>query len=313
MPTICCPSCKLESSEFVKCRYPAPDEKAGCVPTHILDCPQCGLGFANPMLSEEDLQKLYQNNQYWGDATKLLITPKNCPVSFLLAETRWSLLVSHLPEWDKEVVINILDIGAGQGCLGMVAKAYLPGYKINYTAVEPDSLMRDSLKKSWKNVDSRVQLCLYDSLDRIKQKFHIVVLSHVLEHVSNPVGFLKKTHTFLEQDGLLLVDVPNRDHLFKKSVFPHLLFLSPESLKAALENSGYVTITVGGWGRKRESSPMNVSRFSFLRILGRVVWGIRKIFPLKGLMAYYAWHFGIKRAHHQGTWVRAIGKLKQSS
>ncbi|MGR3301672.1 MAG: class I SAM-dependent methyltransferase [Candidatus Scalindua sp.] len=262
------------------------------------------------MPSEEDLQELYQNNQFWGDTTKRLITPKNCPVSFLLAETRWSLLVSHVPEWDKEVVINILDIGAGQGCLGMVAKAYLPEYEINYTAVEPDSLMRASLEESWKNVDSKVRLSLYGSLDGIKQRFHIIVLSHVLEHVSNPIEFLKNLHGFLEWDGLLFVDVPNRDHLFKKSVFPHLLFFSPESLSAVLGNSGYVTTTVGSWGRKRESTPMSGSDFSFHHILEEILWKVRKIIPLRGLMAYFTWSYGIKKAHHQGTWVRAIGKLK---
>jgi SAM-dependent methyltransferase len=313
MSNIGCPSCKLKTREFKKSKYPSLYEKAGCVPSEILVCPDCGLEFSNPMPSESELQKLYKDNQYWGDTTKPLITPNTFPVPFVLAETRWSLLISYLPEWDKEVVINILDIGAGQGCFGMVASQYLPEHKIDYTAVEPDPLMRDSLIESWKNVDSKVQLHLYNSLDGINQKFHIVVLSHVLEHVSDPINFLKRLHELLDRDGLLFVDVPNQDHLFKKNVFPHVLFFSPESLTSVLENSGFNTTTVGSWGRGRESTPMNGNVFSFLRIFEKVILKFRGIIPSRNLMTYFAWHFGIRKPHPRGTWVRAIAKLKQSS
>jgi len=50
---VCCPSCKFETTRFEKVCYPAFDEKAGCVSTHILGCPQCGLEFAHPMTSED--------------------------------------------------------------------------------------------------------------------------------------------------------------------------------------------------------------------------------------------------------------------
>jgi SAM-dependent methyltransferase len=313
MNSISCPSCELETVQFTRVLYPSFNEKAGCIPSHILECPQCGLEFAHPMPSEGELQALYQSNEYWGDTAKPLISPITFPVPFALAETRWSLLVSYLPKWDKEVVINVLDIGAGQGCFGMVASEYLPEHKIDYTAVEPDLLMRDSLNESWKNVDSKVQLRLYNSLDGIKQKFNIIVLSHVLEHISDPVNFLESLHELLDRDGLLFVDVPNQDHLFKKNVFPHLLFFSPESLKSVLENSGFMTITVGSWGRGRESTPMNGNVFSLLRILEKVIFKFRKIIPARGLMTYFAWHFGIGKTHPQGTWVRAIAELKQGS
>jgi len=310
MNSLKCPSCKLESNEFKKVKYPAFSEKAECVPSYILVCAHCGLEFSNPMPSEKDLQKLYQDNQYWGDTVKPAIHPKTFPVPFALAEARWHLLVSYLPKWDKEIVIKILDIGAGQGCFAMVASKYLPEHRIEYSAVEPDTMMRDSLKESWPQVKTKTQLDLHHSLGGINQRFHIIVLSHVLEHVADPISFLKNLHQFLDQDGILFVDVPNQDHLFKKNVFPHLLFFSPESLKIVLENSGFKMLTVGSWGRGRESTPMNGNVFSFLRVLERVVMKVQKIIPSKGLVAYFSWHFGINKLHPRGTWIRAIGKLK---
>jgi 2-polyprenyl-3-methyl-5-hydroxy-6-metoxy-1,4-benzoquinol methylase len=305
-----CPSCKFESREIKKISYPAFSETAECVPSDILVCTHCGLGFAIPMPSEQNLQNLYQNNQYWGDRVKPLIHPKNFLGPFVLAESRWQLLVQQLPKWDSQPVIKILDLGAGQGCFGMVASKYLPGQKIEYFAVEPDAMMRDSLKASWKNVDSKIQLHLHPSLNDIKQKFQIIVLSHILEHISDPVNLLTRLNGFIEQDGILFVDVPNQDHLFKKNVFPHLLFFSPESLKYVFEISGYLTISVRSWGRDRESTPLNENIFSFFHIIEKVILKARKVVPLKVLMAYFYWHFGIKKSHLRGTWIRAIGKLK---
>jgi 2-polyprenyl-3-methyl-5-hydroxy-6-metoxy-1,4-benzoquinol methylase len=305
-----CPSCKLETTQFQKNSYPAFNEKSECTPTNILTCPQCNFEFAYPMPSEKDLQELYQNNRYWGEMVKPLVTTKTLPVPFALANVRWELLVSHLPEWEGEDVIEILDIGAGQGCFGMLANKYLPNHKISYTVVEPDQLMRDSLEQSWGNVNLKIQLSLYDSLDKVKKKYHIVVLSHILEHVTNPVEFLEGIRKFNKLDGLLFIDVPNQDYFFKKNVFPHLLFFSLESLKATIENSGFEITTIGEWGRDRKSTPMNENVFSFLRVLGKVVTRIQRIIPSRILMTYFAWHFGIKKENPMGTWIRAIATSK---
>lgn len=41
-------------------------------------------------------------------------------------------------------------------------------------------------------------------------KFSLIHMSHVLEHIPNPNAWLQKAATHLEEDGILVVNVPNK-------------------------------------------------------------------------------------------------------
>ena len=41
------------------------------------------------------------------------------------------------------------------------------------------------------------------------QKYDSIIMSHVLEHIENPVLVLKKIHDWLKNDGVFLISVPN--------------------------------------------------------------------------------------------------------
>jgi 2-polyprenyl-3-methyl-5-hydroxy-6-metoxy-1,4-benzoquinol methylase len=42
-----------------------------------------------------------------------------------------------------------------------------------------------------------------------QMKYDTIIMSHVLEHVSDPISVLKKIHNWLKDDGVFLVSVPN--------------------------------------------------------------------------------------------------------
>ena len=44
---------------------------------------------------------------------------------------------------------------------------------------------------------------------KIKKKFDLITLNKVLEHVENPVNFLKNSIKFLKKDGLIYIEVPD--------------------------------------------------------------------------------------------------------
>ena len=44
---------------------------------------------------------------------------------------------------------------------------------------------------------------------KINKKFHLITLNKVLEHVQNPVIFLKKSLKFLKKNGLVYIEVPD--------------------------------------------------------------------------------------------------------
>ena len=91
--------------------------------------------------------------------------------------------------------------------------------------------------------------------------FDLVTLDQVIEHVGNPVEFLKDVACVLKPGGVLIVSTPNVDgwgrRVFRKSWINwhapyHRHFFSRESMDASLKKSGLVihsiqTITNSSW------------------------------------------------------------------
>lgn len=73
----------------------------------------------------------------------------------------------------------------------------------------------------------------------------LVVNRHVLEHVVDPIGFLRDFHTLLSKhaDGRLYVEVPNAMHSFEGGIwdliYEHCGYFTMASLHAALERAGF--------------------------------------------------------------------------
>lgn len=70
------------------------------------------------------------------------------------------------------------------------------------------------------------------SLESINRKFDLISLSHVLEHVDDPVHFLGLIRPLLKEDGLLLIQVPNiLENPLDMVVIDHYSHFSPWVLK----------------------------------------------------------------------------------
>ncbi|MEX0360002.1 MAG: class I SAM-dependent methyltransferase [Allomuricauda sp.] len=93
---------------------------------------------------------------------------------------------------------NLLDFGAGTG--DFLATAKERGFEVY--GVEPNPKARDRAKQ--KGIE------LSESLSNFKgSKYGVITLWHVLEHLPNLDGQLKELKELLEEDGLLVVAVPN--------------------------------------------------------------------------------------------------------
>lgn len=78
--------------------------------------------------------------------------------------------------------------------------------------------------------------------------FDGILISHVIEHLPDPVGTIKKVFLLLKKDGLLLVETPNQKGIlatiFKQDYWQvdaprHFQLFNKNNLKFLLENNGF--------------------------------------------------------------------------
>ena len=110
---------------------------------------------------------------------------------------------------------------------------------------------------TWNSKFSDIKFNAYSDLTNVEGKFNIIVLSHVLEHVVNPIDYLKLVNNLLVKNGILYIEVPFLDYQYKGEFFPHLLFFKPQSLQNLCDNVGFRVIDVQSFGKSKEKSPLN--------------------------------------------------------
>lgn len=83
------------------------------------------------------------------------------------------------------------------------------------------------------------------------QKFDLIVSSHVLEHMENPLQTLKEIRMLLDRSGLLFIGLPNRNFIRQRTAletgrlpegnYPphHVSFWSVKALAIALQCAGF--------------------------------------------------------------------------
>jgi 2-polyprenyl-3-methyl-5-hydroxy-6-metoxy-1,4-benzoquinol methylase len=197
------------------------------------------------MPSESSLNAYYQ--QYWQSnvATSTPSTRR-----YYLAQA-----ISRIRYLQKQISfaadIKILDVGAGPG-LFLQALIH-EGLNAKYYAIEPDKIEGGKLGR-----DKRVS-AVYRSVDECPTttKFDLIVLSHVLEHVTFPNEFIAALMDRLASNGILFIEVPNNDHLYKQQFEPHVLFFNRASLNQLLNRHGKV-LNISNVGLVSSSSAAEV-------------------------------------------------------
>jgi 2-polyprenyl-3-methyl-5-hydroxy-6-metoxy-1,4-benzoquinol methylase/predicted RNA-binding Zn-ribbon protein involved in translation (DUF1610 family) len=191
-------------------------------------CQTCGFVFQNPGESaaadpafyEETYRKLYQATEE--------PTAKDLRQQRLRAEYQLNLMQQHgvCRLW------RALDIGASSGTLMQTINE---AYGAEMIGVEPGNAYRKlAEEKGFK---------LYPSLEQLKaneiEKFDLVTMMHVLEHLEDPLGTLREIRTHLLNDhGFLLVEVPNF-YAHDSYELAHLSCFTEHTLSEMLKQAGY--------------------------------------------------------------------------
>jgi SAM-dependent methyltransferase len=109
--------------------------------------------------------------------------------------------VENLLKYDKKRN-NVLDIGSAMGTFLYAARPY---YK---KAIGLD-VSEQMARFAEKSTGATVYLKQFNEFV-YEEKFSLIHMSHVIEHVPNPVEWLQKAAIMLEEDGILVINVPNK-------------------------------------------------------------------------------------------------------
>lgn len=269
-------------------------------------CADCEMVFASPMPSEAMLSGYnasYFATAHGGQPTSQTVIA----FSSGIARLRLAFLKRFLDE-HQIGVDRVLELGPGPG---FFARSWLEGRSQSvYSAVETDKSCHDSLRT--------LGVQLVESSDVVPAD--LVVMSHVLEHVPDPVGFVSAATRGLRSGGALFIEVPCRDWEHKALDEPHVLFFDKKPMRKLLADLGFVDIEVRYYGQQvnqlRSGSPL---RAKLMAIRGKLInWGLIAPFsrmrlgmesvlaPLeRAVVAPYQAH---RESMEPAWWLRAVAR-----
>jgi SAM-dependent methyltransferase len=140
----------------------------------------------------------------------------------------------------KEKISNILEIGCG-ACY-LLEKLQKCGYKV--TGLDPSPItVKEAQKKNF-----RIFQGFYPS-KKIKELYDLIFNFDVLEHVSNPIIFLKKIRQNLIKDGFIAIKVPDCTQSIERGdisfvTHQHLNNFTYNSLYLLMKYCGYEVISL---------------------------------------------------------------------
>jgi len=231
-----CPVCKGSTNNVIRSyRYLNPIFSS----RFITKCMDCGMVFVSPFPSEALLKNYNLNyfvNAHGGYSKNHILN------TFFLGFARLRLI--HIEKFllkYKKNVFNVFEVGPGRGFFSKIWLDRYPGSK--YFAYETDNSCFSSLK------DLGVELINKDTDISVD----LVVMSHVLEHISNPIRFIKELTRGLKRGGVIFIEVPCQDWKYKTLDEPHLLFFEKDSLHRLLKDLGFSDIEITYHGRPIKS------------------------------------------------------------
>ena len=206
-------------------------------------CCTCGTGFVNPRPSMEYLKSIYAKT---GHGSKSLISFDEVmagEIEFPNSTVDAQRIIKYAQKLlGRRKNLQLLDIGSGYGFFSRAGIA--AGFQV--TAVNPASL-ENSIFKQLNGFDPIPRF--FEEVDFGAEKFDLVILSQILEHLLDPRQILLRVNSLLNRGGVVAIAVPNVEAILIKilksrSSFlglpEHLTHFSFKGLEAILQRTGFV-------------------------------------------------------------------------
>lgn len=193
----------------------------------VVVCHKCGFVYADNIPSQEEF------NRYYATMSKYEFDYKNGLVSNDYTK-HFKKIFNFLTPYLKDKNASILDIGCSTGCLLSLFKQN--GY-LNLLGVDPSVSCAMTVKKLYKIEAKNSNLSSF----KTNEKFDLIILSAVLEHLVDLKTSLQKIQFLLKEHGLLFIEVPDATRFasyiftpFQQFSIEHVNYFSEFSIRNLL-------------------------------------------------------------------------------
>ncbi|MBR51780.1 MAG: hypothetical protein CMD58_04630 [Gammaproteobacteria bacterium] len=225
-------------------------------------CNDCGFVYRSPVLEQDEYERLYENydtdifenttpDEYFDKIISL-------PIGTSENREKASWLKAILDENDLNDNLKILDIGCGGGTL-----LYILNEELSVDGIYGVELNQAYADLAKRRVDADIRNENYTSGIFGKQ-FNLLINTKVLEHIPDPLPFLREMYNDLLNEGLLFIEVPHVSDMFnfpltdERFTIPHIYFFSEGTLSALLEKAGFTILKYRVYEASRNRSYLQV-------------------------------------------------------
>jgi len=208
----------------------------------MIKCRKCGLATLNPMLSEREVRALYTTDYFEKDFRCGFSEPYKDAALRIKDE-----FLCHQLREIKQLVPRgkVLEIGCAGG--GVLLAFKESGYQACGVEVN-----QDIAKWGKNNLKVNILVGTLHEQDFPSSFFDVVYTGDLIEHIRDPIAFLRKVNFILKNKGIVAIDLPFEiNSLFarfcqklgivrKKPYKPyHLYSYVPGTLRALLKTCGF--------------------------------------------------------------------------
>lgn len=215
---------------------------------HIYKCRDCDMMF------QDSSSPLLLQNKFADDKNIKSNIFSNIDLSIAIANKTIERIRSLVGKKDF-LQRRVLEVGTGNSALASL----FVQRGIFYKGVEPSSFLYKQAIRTFPELKGKIENSLLQDANLPKNYFNLAVMTDTLEHIPDPVKFLKLLRTYLSDDGIIYIEVPNESWLKYKGYFRRLLGLysgypthpghvslfTKKTLKKTLSLAGVDTLKLG--------------------------------------------------------------------
>ena len=201
----------------------------------VVVCKNCGFVYADNIPSQADF------NNYYAVMSKYEFNYRGRIVSNDYID-HYTKIVNFLIPHINDNNARILDIGCSTGCLLSIFK--LNGYS-NLLGIDPSPSCVRTTKELY-NIEATVNNI---SNFNTNEKFDLIILSAVLEHLVDLSNSMRKIWSLLKDQGLLFIEVPDSERFdlyisapFQQFSTEHINYFSQYSIRNLLSKFSFKII-----------------------------------------------------------------------